>query len=1013
MPSSTDTDDDFADFTVVSIDRHHYDPVDDKIVTPPTQNLHRKSSAIMATTGRKIHRSYSTWTALAHNTTTNNNNTDPQLQSRPSQINQSQKTTSNSYLSQILRWNNLKSAIAYFLASLVIYIPSIASLLGKTDSKHLTCTVVVYFHPSRTIGSMIQAILFVIISLSFSITITFATYTIQYYLQFDSPIFILLVASSALGVISYFKHRVGRQTFNTSCSLAAIVIISCLIKIYSTIFDSDSPNIQFPIEKIRSVILCVSFGCMISVFICFLLWRTWAQNNLTSQLIEIKSLIANTLAQLTDAFTQSTDPKDIPQSRDLIVAQFKSIKSKLGALDSSLEETKFECYLLGNEKQYHYLSLLVESTKKLVNYLGGLNRALEFKWELIEYYDKLRKEKSAASTPPPPTPFESQESLSSPSPLSSPQSVEIDDVVVEKPEELIDLFIYHLGPSIKSFVYTMNDILSDQMLQMDRVDPIVIQYNKSLQLAKSLFEKHQRSAIDSLYKQEIFVTSWNKDVKINQEEVAATCANFAFSVTQISNEVENMLSIMSTLYQYLQTPTRSFEFLKLWKLSTPSHIMENKTASLFADIAKQAYQLSDNTNTNRSLGYKIWKLSKFTRSNDFQFGFRVGIGALILGSLAFSDYTRHVFIEYRGEWGLVTYAIIMNKSLGGTAMTVKWRFLGTFIGALLAYTVWTCFYPNVILMSLFGLIVSVPCFDIILNWKANNPFGRFILLTYNLTVLYSYTMSLQDGSPSDGDDWEGGSGKPIIREIAFHRYAAVSFGVFWALLVTTTLLPVTARDRLKKGLAVVWLRMGLIWKKGPLCIEKNAYQQDRLQGLHGLPECHAIVGELRVLLKQAPMEMRMKGPFPLESYSKLISGTESILDSYENINSLIDMDPLLNPVESIVLQNLREEMKELQDRVFLIFYMLASAVKLGLPLASDPATTENAMMKMLIKLADVRRTVEARKELGKNAGLKNDDFVLFYTYCLVTNSIVHQLDNLMEEVITLFGKIDEETLDLN
>lgn len=1005
MPSSsTESDDDFADFTVVSIDQHHYDPVVDKIVTPNDKKLHRRSSAIMATTGRKIHRAYSTWTALSQS------NTSPQLQSRNSNLQQQQQeeqqqqiNSQPSYISRIFRWNNLKSSIAYFLASLVIYIPSIASLLGNTDSKHLTCTVVVYFHPSRTIGSMIQAILFVIISLSFSITVTFATYTLQYYLQFDSPFFILLVASSALGTISYFKHRVGRQTFNTSCSLAAIVIISCLIKIYSQIFDSDSPNIQFPIDKIHSVILCVSSGCIISVLICFLLWRTWAQNKLITQLVELKSLIANTLAQLTDDFIQSTHPQDIQQMRITIVNQFKLIKTNLAALDSTLEETKYECYILGNEKQYHYLALLVESTKKLVNYLGGLHRALEFKWELIEYYDKLRKKtnNNNNNTPPPP-----------PSP-STPSPIEIEDVVVEKPEELIDLFIYHLGPSIKSFVYTMNDILSDQMLQMDNVDPIVIQYGKSLQLAKSLFEKHQRLAIDSLYKQEIFVTSWNVDVKINQEEVAATCANFAFSVTQISNEVENLLSIMSTLYQHLQSPTRSFEFLKLWKLSTSTKIIDNKTALLFADIAKQDYPISNTTNANHSWGYRVWKLSKFTRSNDFQFGFRVGIGALILSALAFSDYTRHIFIEYRGEWSLVTYAIIMNKSLGGTAMTVKWRFLGTFIGAILAYTVWTLCYPNVLLMSLLGLIVSVPCFDIILNWKANNPFGRFILLTYNLTVLYSYTMSLQDSLPTDGDDWEGGSGKPIIREIAFHRYAAVSFGVFWALLITATLLPVTARDRLKKGLAVVWLRMGLIWKKGPFCIEKNTYQQDRLQGLHGLRECHVIVGELRVLLKQAPMEMRMKGPFPLESYSKLISKTENILDSYENINSLIDMDPLLNPVESIVLQNLRDEMKELQDRVFLIFYMLASAMKLGLPLASDPATTENAMMKMLIKLADVRRTVEARKELGKSAGLKNDDFVLFYTYCLVTNSIVHQLENLMEEVISLFGKIDEETLDLN
>lgn len=266
------------------------------------------------------------------------------------------------------------------------------------------------------------------------------------------------------------------------------------------------------------------------------------------------------------------------------------------------------------------------------------------------------------------------------------------------------------------------------------------------------------------------------------------------------------------------------------------------------------------------------------------------------------------------------------------------------------------------------------------------------------------------GLPDDGD-WEGG-GDPIIGEIAFHRYIGVSSGVFWAILITMTLFPVTARGRIKRGLAVLWLRMGIIWKRGALNNHIDEFQQNRLDGLRGLNDCHSIMNELRTLLKQAPMELRLKGAFPTEAYKNLMAYTEGILNAYENINSIVDIDPLLTPIESIVLDNLKAEINELQSLVFLIFYMLASAMKLGLPLASYPAPTDDAMNKLLIKLADVRKTVETRKAIGKNAGLENTDFVLFYSYCLVTNSIVNELEKLMNEVAGLFGKIDEETLEL-
>ena len=52
------------------------------------------------------------------------------------------------------------------------------------------------------------------------------------------------------------------------------------------------------------------------------------------------------------------------------------------------------------------------------------------------------------------------------------------------------------------------------------------------------------------------------------------------------------------------------------------------------------------------------------------------------------------------------------------------------------------------------------------------PMGRFIMLTYNLSALYAYSLSVKD---VDDNEDEGGT-SPNITEIALHRVVAVLSG---------------------------------------------------------------------------------------------------------------------------------------------------------------------------------------------------------------------------------------------
>jgi len=88
------------------------------------------------------------------------------------------------------------------------------------------------------------------------------------------------------------------------------------------------------------------------------------------------------------------------------------------------------------------------------------------------------------------------------------------------------------------------------------------------------------------------------------------------------------------------------------------------------------------------------------------------------------------------------------------------------------------------------------------------------MLTYNLSCLYAYSLSIKEG---DDDDDEGGVA-PIITEIVLHRVVAVLAGVIWGMIITRVIWPISARKKFKDGLSLMWLRMALIWKRDPLSV---------------------------------------------------------------------------------------------------------------------------------------------------------------------------------------------------
>ncbi len=189
------------------------------------------------------------------------------------------------------------------------------------------------------------------------------------------------------------------------------------------------------------------------------------------------------------------------------------------------------------------------------------------------------------------------------------------------------------------------------------------------------------------------------------------------------------------------------------------------------------------------------------------------------------------------------------------------------------------------------------------------------MLTYNLSALYAYSLSVKD---DEDDDDEGGI-NPHITEIALHRVMAVISGCIWGLIITRVLWPISARRKFKDGLSLLWLRMALIWKRDPLSslIEGESPKAYMHSGEEFALQ--RFVTKLESLSKSASSEFELRGPFPESAYSRILQSTRKMLDAFHAMNVVILKDVNASKAEAEILKFTAGERAQLSARIGHLF----------------------------------------------------------------------------------------------
>ncbi|ROV91347.1 hypothetical protein VMCG_09699 [Cytospora schulzeri] len=904
----------------------------------------------------------------------------------------------------------MKCVLAYSLGSLFTLLGPLSDLLGRPDGKHVVATITVYFHPARTAGSMIEGTLIAVVAVIYAEIVSIGSMATSVF--FGSTLHAVALAyalvlfvfvGGAFGFLGWVKQRLNNPLVNVGSTLASLSMISVLTK------ENAVQDHVFSNQKIVQVLKMLVFGIIITITVNLTLWRTSAREQLREAMTKGSNSLGDMLTMITHGFLSGSEEE---MSTPEFNKASNGYRAAYGKMSKNLREAKFEHYFVGDEKIYQLDKAVYKSMENLAQSIGGLRSAANTQFILLrEPPDDMpsgsispgQLSPSLQRTISPHISFKSRVPTLSAINEGSDESDDEHSIngsiasthTFRSPSDIFNLFIALLGPSMKSLAYTLAGILRDPPFGEAPNYDITINdnYRRSLLDALSLFNENRAKALEELYKSIEHGRLKSEKIRADFEEVAAACGHFSFSLQSFGEEMSKYLDVLDDLKYATEHRQRSWQFLALWKelhqRQTRAPLLPFETerepmvrpirrSQLPRGVPDQMIRRRDTfsweaepsaSDIVKMMSQKFLSFLRFLSRDDIRFGLKVGLGAMLWAMLAFIPETKPIYMHWRGEWGLLSFMIVCSMTVGAANTTGTTRIQATICGVIFAIINWNVSQGNAIALFFLGAMVAFGSFLIVIV-QDKVSFGRTILLAYNVSLLYAYLIAHK---VEDDDDDEGGV-NPNIGEICLHRALAVSAGILWGLIVCRLVWPISARKKYREGISVLYLQMGLIWKRGPLAIllRSDCSRSYLKSGEQAALQRYA--SRLEVFRQSAVSEFELRGPFPHEATGRIMRSTNRLLDAFYAMSLVTQRRGQLSDGEKALLLFTAKERAMLCDRICHVFQVLASCLMLEYPLTDAIPSVMGTRDQLLGKIFQFRKEHAAamREKKERESGVAAD-----------------------------------------
>ena len=114
--------------------------------------------------------------------------------------------------------------------------------------------------------------------------------------------------------------------------------------------------------------------------------------------------------------------------------------------------------------------------------------------------------------------------------------------------------------------------------------------------------------------------------------------------------------------------------------------------------------------------------------------------------------------------------------------------------------------------------------------------------------------------------------------------------------------------------------MGLIWKRDPLAMLTEGESPNVYMDLREEFELHRFLSRLENLRNAAVSEVDLRGPFPNNSYSRILKSTGAMLDAFHAMNVMITKNSQATKGEAEMLKYTINERAQLSARISHLFH---------------------------------------------------------------------------------------------
>ncbi|KAJ3161446.1 hypothetical protein HDU86_007228 [Geranomyces michiganensis] len=901
-------------------------------------------------------------------------------------------------ISPVFTKNTFKTALT-FQAAILVSLSSVAEQWFES-SAYLLVMAVLYFHPARTVGAMVEALLCSVVGLAVGFVIAKGctgvamVYQEEEKNEIEAHAIAMSVLFSVTFVVAFIraKYNVSRPAIGTACTLTHLLTFLSITKISS---DESLHELPAKINRTASALLC---GTLISCLGCCVIRPQTASSVIREQMSEGFYNLRKFFGTLSQTFSLISEVAPIPaQDPDALHLHIGDDPRPVRRHDSDVSLPAVNL-----DATHAALGDLLEINRAMLLRLATSRDSIVF--EPVTSLSTHRKTWAPI--------FTSFERLSQHLAGLQTSITKVDKIIMQDADNAVLVeFITNMGGSLRQLVVICKQSLA--LLENLFAAPVQNAHDAEVLLPalKNLFEQLGAS-LDAFDENQRTVL-----LKLlhNVHEDVFLMFFFVFELMEFVKELMRLVSAIEVLkrdvierrqvgrLRWLLRGVRFYPAEDHSPRTAATTLLQQRRArkplagsvrrerlSRAITVANLDFGCDSQRPKREGWGEFAWRALVMISGFEGRFALKTAMTVALLSLPAFLDVTEDIFQDFRMHWALNTFVMVMTPSVGGTNAAGVWRLLGTFAGAAAAILAGILFPGNPV-----GLFcaAAVVCFPAAYIWlETRYPLmGQVSLISFTIIIFNDFSGAID---PNTGE-WYS------ILSVALRRGAAVASGCLVGMLVSRFVWPFTARKALRLGLADAILDIGILYARltGLFVSDREVGMADQAEFMEDEMELRMELATLGALMQDAEHEPRLRGRFPVQKYARIVRGCEQILNQFVSMRAGMTSAGF-DHIRASFVTPVRAQRAHMISEIMLYFHLISGALILRRPL---PPRFPDARAARAALVAAIR----ALPIMEPRAVGKAKDPAAYY-YCAFVSSmddIVTELEALGEVCVELFGRV--------